>query len=133
MTAESFDRPRKYLGTMRITFMADSFADALLIGNEMEEAVDKLLEDDDTADVTQVIPINGPVTPEELVAQMHSCRDMLIRTRISTCVDLARELDKVAWMLANRRETDYNPGNYNYANFMDHLKRVLVRETQIGV
>lgn len=122
------EEPRKFLATMRVTFDADDEVEARIIGNELAEALAKhVLEDDDTADVTQIIPMFLPdaVTPEEVVGQLRRCIDMLIKTRISQCVDLAQWMHRVAWLLETRSENDYSLANYDYGEFMKHMTNLL--------
>lgn len=120
---------QKYLATVRITFEAEDEVEAQLIGNEVSETLDKILEDEDTIDVTQIIPFGvDSATPEEMVAEMRRVRDMLIRTRIIQCFDLAKEIDKQAWILEHRAEETFDLTGYNYTKFFDHVDRVLGRK-----
>lgn len=119
---------QKYLATVRVTFDAEDEVEAQLIGNEISEALDKVLEDDDTVDVTQIIPFGvGSVTPEEMVTEMRRVRDMLIKTRIIQCYELAKELDKQAWILEHRREDSFDLTNYDYTAFFENADKLLGR------
>lgn len=121
----------KYLVTLRVTFDAEDELEARLIGNEIQEVLDKhVLEDDDTVDVTQVIPYGllDQTTPEEIVAYMRRTVDLLISTRIVQCVELAQELDKTAWVLEHRDEHTFDITNYDYAAFQQRISDVLGRQ-----
>lgn len=122
--------PQKFLATLRVTFDADGDLDARLIANECAEAIsDHVLEDEDTVDVTQIIPwgTQGLVSPEELVAQMQRTRNLLIKTRIVQCYDMARELDKMAWVLEHRQESSFDISGYDYSAFQDLTNQLLNR------
>lgn len=120
---------QKYLATVRVTFEAEDEVEAQLIGNEMSEHLAQLLEDNDTVDVTQMIPFGTDwTTPEEMVAHMRIVRDMLIRTRIIQCFDLAKEIDKQAWILEHRAEETFDLTNYDYTAFFDLSDNILGRK-----
>lgn len=121
--------PRKYLATLRVTFDADGDLDAQLIANECAEHVGDTLEDEDTVDVTQVIPwgLEGIVSPEELVAQMRRVIVLLVKTRIIQCYDMAGELHKMAWILENRNESTFDLSNYDYGAFQQLVNETLHR------
>src|SRR2546427_1877584 len=100
------------------------------MANEFQEAVAKLLDEDDTVDVTQVIPLElpGRIEPAEIVELMRRCRDVLIMTRIVQCFDLARELDKTAWVLEHRQEESFDISGYDYAGVFDRADELLGRK-----
>lgn len=119
-----------FLATMRATFHAEDEVEARLVVNEIEEAVSSRLDEEDTLTVTQIIPADQSVNllePTELVNQMRAARDMLIKTRIVQCFELAKELDKTAWILENRREATFDLSSYDYTSFFEHSEKLLGR------
>jgi hypothetical protein len=119
----------KYLATLRATFDAEDELEAQLLTHDMTERLDSLLEDDDTVDVTQLIPFGvlGEVEPAELVNLMRRVRDMLIMTRIVQCFDLAKGIDQTAWILEHRAEATFDLSGYNYTALFDRADELLGR------
>lgn len=122
---------RKYLATLRITLEADTEVEARVMANQCAEAVDENFNEDEehTVDLTQIIPWSTKtlVTPEEVVAQLRSCCNLLIKTKIVQCFELAREMHKVAWILENRRETTFDMSNYDHGEFQELANQLLGR------
>lgn len=121
----------KFLATVRVTYDADDEADAHAAGNELVEVLcSHFLEEDDTADVTQILPLDVPhqVSPDEIVAQLRRSVDLLIATRVVQCIDLARELDKTAWILLHRAEETFDISGYPYGDFQDRVNSILERK-----
>jgi hypothetical protein len=121
----------KYLATIRCIFDAEDELEARLDANEIVETVNSadILDEDDTMDVTQIIPyeLQRAVEPAEMVNAMRNCRDMLIRTRITQCYDLARELDKTAWILEHRAEESFDLSGYDWGEMLLLTDRLLGR------
>lgn len=120
----------KYLATLRVTYDADDDLEARMISNEIQETLDKyVLEDDDTADITQLLPYGLPndVSPTEIVDYMRRTVDLLISTRIVQCVDLASQLHKTAWILERRGERGFDLTGYDYGEFQARIDEVLNR------
>jgi hypothetical protein len=120
----------KYLATIRCTFDAEDELEARLEANELVEAAAELLEEDETVDVTQIIPygLQREIEPAEMVAQMRLCRDMLIKTRIVQCFELAKEIDKAAWVLEHRGEESFDLSGYDYGAVFDRADELLGRQ-----
>jgi len=121
---------RQFVATLRTMFDAEDEMEAVLVANELQEAVAEKLDEDDTVDVTQVIPIetmSGHVEPTELVEQMYRCRDLLIKTRIVQCYDLAGWLDKTAWILEHRQEATFDITGYDHGRMLDKANVLLGR------
>jgi len=121
----------KFLATVRVTYDADDEASAHAAGYELVEVLSKyFLEDDDTADVTQILSLDVPeqVNPAEIVAQLHRSVDLLIATRVIQCIDLARELDKASWILEHRIEATFDLSGYSYGDFQDKVNEILGRK-----
>ena len=121
----------KYLATLRCTFDADDEVEAKLIAMEIGENAGHDLENDDTVDVTQIIPITltQEVEPAELVNQLRHSRDLLIKTRIAQCWDLASWIDKTAWILEHRTEATFDLANYDHGAIFDRADELLGRKT----
>jgi len=113
-------------------FDAEDALEARLIANELQEAVAEQLDEDDTVDVTQVIPIETAsehVEPSELVEQLYRCRDLLIKTRIVQCYDLAGWVDRTGWILEHRQEDTFDVTGYDHGRVMDRANILLGRAT----
>jgi len=119
----------KYIATMRLVLEAEDDVAADLAAEEVREAAAQALDEDvdETIDVTQVIKadLSGAVEPAEVVEQLRRSRDLLILTRLKTCFELAKELDKVAWVLEHRREDTFDLGSYDYGSFFDRARELL--------
>jgi hypothetical protein len=104
--------------------------EARLEMNELVEAAAELLEDGETIDVTQIIPVEaqGVVEPTEMVEQLRRSRDLLIKTRIVQCYDMAREMDKMAWILQHRLEQSFDATGYDYGTFVELTDKLLGRK-----
>ncbi len=124
------EQPRQFIGTIRCVIEAQDELGARLEMNEIVEAGGELLEDGETIDVTQIIPaeLQGVVEPAEMVEQLRRSRDMLIKTRIIQCFELARELDKTAWVLEHRAEESFDLSGYDWGVFMDLTNKLLERK-----
>ncbi len=113
---------RRFVATLRSIFDAPDELGARLVAHELQEAVAALLEDGESVDVTQVIPVESASThvePTELVEQLYRTRDMLIKTRITQCFDLASWIDRVSWILEHRQEATFDLAGYDCARVMD--------------
>src|SRR6266542_3511193 len=113
----------RYIATLRVVFDAESEVDAVIVANDFQEAIaDKLDHEEETVDVTQVIPATAraAVEPTELVNQMRVVVDMLIVTKIKDCFDLAQWIHRTAWILEHRTEETFDLSGYDYGSFMDH-------------
>jgi len=121
---------RQFIATLRSVYDAEDELEAAMIANELQEAVAALLDEGETVDVTQVISYSLPklVNPAELVEQLRRSRDLLIMTRIVQCFDLAKEIDKTAWILEHRTEQSFDLSGYNYAAIFDRADALLGRK-----
>lgn len=120
---------RRFLATMRASFHAEDEVEARLIANEIEEAVSTILDEGDTLDITQIIPVDlqDQIEPTEVVNQLRLTVDMLIKTRIIQCYESARELHKIAWILEHRREDSFDLTAYDYTEFFERADMLLGR------
>ena len=117
----------RYLATIRCTLDAEDELEARMEVNELSEAAVELLDEDETIDATQIIPygLQRAVEPTEMVEQMRRVRDMLIKTRIVQCFELAQHIDKVAWILEHRAEESFDLSGYDYGAIYDRAKELL--------
>lgn len=118
----------KYIATLRATFDADDDVGAELVANELAECGAEVLEDDDTIDVTQVLGVvnaQTALTALEICEQVRRTRDIFIRTRIKQLFELAKELDKTAWILEHRNEAAFDLAGYDYTAFMERAEELL--------
>ena len=119
---------RRFVATLRVVFDAIDELEGRIVAHELQEAIANKLDDTERVDVTQVIPIESLTThiePTELVERMYHLRDMLIKTRITQCFDLAGYIDKVAWILEHRQEATFDLAGYDYGRVMDRAKELL--------
>lgn len=120
----------QFIATLRATFEADDEVEAALMANELVEAAADIMDEGATLDVTQVIPLDlkRKIEPAELVEQLRKSRDMLILTRIIQCFELAKELDKIAWILEHRSEDSFDLAGYDYTAPYDRADELLGRK-----
>lgn len=119
----------EYVATLRARFDASDDASAILIAEVIREEGSKHLDDGDSLDVTQVTSNALVISPDETIVVLKRARNQLIRSRVAWAVDLAREIDKAAWVLRHRseQEPDYSPP-YPVSQFVDVLKAILQRK-----
>jgi hypothetical protein len=120
----------KYLATVRVVFDAEDDIEASLVMHDLTERASDVLDEDDSIDTTQVIQygILEIVEPAELVNHMRHVRDMLIKTRIIQCFELAKSLDQIAWVLEHRTESTFDMTGYDYAAIFDRAAELLGRK-----
>lgn len=123
----------QYIATLRVVFNASDELGARLVAYELQDMIGSLLETEDeegeSVDVTQVIPSalsTRVLEPTEVVEQLLRARDLLIRTRIIQCFELAKEIDKTAWILEHRAEESFDLSGYDYG-------RIFSRADELGV
>lgn len=118
---------KQYIATLRLTFFETDDVSANVTAEIIRERASQLIEDDDTLEVTQVLPfsVSAPVEPSELVNQMRLTASMLVATRIRDCYDLAQWLHKTAWILEHRAEEGGTDAGYDYGSFIEFANNVL--------
>lgn len=119
---------KRFIATYRYVFLAEDEVEAHVMANQVQELLD--VEDGDSFDVTQIIPadIRGRIEPAELCEQLRKCRDMLILTRIIQCLEQAKELDKIAWILEHRSEESFDLAGYDYGAVYDRAEELLKKK-----
>ncbi len=121
-----------YYTTLIATFEALSDVEARMISETIRENAEKDLEEGDEVWVDDVLETTPPSTPHALIHRLKLVRNDLIRLKTTDCYDLARELDKLAWVLNKRMNphtVDFT--GYNYGDFLDTVKAVLNGETKL--
>lgn len=121
---------RQFIATLRSVYGADDELEAALMANEFQEAIADKLDEGETVDVTQVIPYSLParVEPAEVVELLRRCRDVLIMTRIVQCFELAKDLDRTAWVLEHRQEESFDISGYDYGKVFERADELLGRK-----
>lgn len=121
---------RKFIATLRTVYKATDELEAALIANEFQEAIAGLLDEWETVDVTQIIPHDLPqrIEPAEVVELLRRCRDVLIMTRIVQCFELAKDLDRTAWVLEHRQEESFDISGYDYGKVFERADELLGRK-----
>lgn len=118
-----------WIATLRAVYRAEDEVEAIMVADQIKVNGEKDLDPDDgdTLDVTQVTQNLLALSPQETVQLLRRARNQLIRTRVKDCLDVARELDKSIFMLANRSEGNagYELAGYDYASFMEVMEEVL--------
>lgn len=118
---------KQYLATLRLVFFEDDDVAANITAELVRERASELIEEEDTLEVTQVIPLtlSSPVEPSEMVNDMRHVCDMLVATRIKECYDLAQWMHRIAWILEHRGEPGFSDGGYDYMSFVERSNVVL--------
>ena len=119
---------KQYIATLRLTFLESDDVTANVTAELIRERASQLIEEEDTLEVTQVIPfsIDAPVEPAELVNQIRLTAKMLIATRIKDCFELAQWMHKTAWILEHRAEATGSDAGYDYGDWLEFANQVLL-------
>jgi hypothetical protein len=122
-----------YVATLRALFDAPDDASALLIADKIRENSMLDLNDEEDSDddvlVTQVTCNTLDISFEETLVQFKHTRNLLIKTRIKECYELAREFDKMIYTLEHRNEPGFELANYDYTNFIEIADLILNNNT----
>jgi len=118
---------KQYIATLRLTFFETDDVAANVTAELIRERASELIEEEDTLEVTQVIPLSldAPVEPSEMVNLMLRVCDMLVMTRIKECYELAQWVHKTAWALEHRVDPEYADANYDYLSFIERASAIL--------
>jgi hypothetical protein len=118
----------KYVSTFRAVYEAEDDVAAAIIADQIRlNAEQDLDEDEDTFECSQTTSNALDLSPDETISQLKRARNLLIKTRIKQCYELARELDRVIYALPYRDEPSFTMGGYDYGNFMDLTLAILER------
>ena len=115
-----------FIGTFRIVLNVQDEVEANLTMDRLRLECEDLLDEDDGDEVlmTQLIPFTTDVNPEEILTILKRARNVLIRTRMKQCWDLARDLDMTIHTLATQVYPEY-PANYDYSKLLEISDRIL--------
>ena len=121
---------KPYAASLRAIFQADNEVIAHVIAEQIRQngERDLQLEDGDSIDVSTVIPYGLGVSRQELSTILRAARNILIETKIKQCFDLARELDRVTWILEHRAEDHFDAAGWEPGDFMDVVEKILKGE-----
>lgn len=124
----------RYVATLRAVYDADDEVEAIFIADKIKEngGVDLDEEEGDTLEVTQVTNNSLDISPEETLAHLRLSRDLLIRTRIKQCYELARQIDEMAYALEHRRDPDFDLSGYDYSEMLEITERILSEGKEDG-
>lgn len=116
---------------MRVFLNVQDEVEAILAMDKIKQEAEDLLgdEDGDRVEVTQLVPYNSDVSPEELLVILKRARNALIRTRIKDCYDLAGELDRQIHYLHIQMDPAYAP-QYDYGRMPDIATRILTNHEE---
>jgi hypothetical protein len=120
--------PNMYVATLRAIYSADDDVEAALIAEAIRENGSVDLDDEDDESevfVTQVTSNSLEVSFEESLALFRRTRNLLIKTRIKQCFELAKQLDQMIWVLEHRREPGFDLAGYDYTKFFELSEQIL--------
>ena len=125
----------RYVATLRAIYDAADDVEAIFVADQIKvNGFEDLDEDDnDVLDVTQVTSNEIDLSPEETIVQLKRARNLLIRTRIKDCFNLAKELDLQIFALERREDPAFSMAGYSHGDFMDLAQRILVNKEQPDV
>lgn len=117
----------KYVSTFRAVFEAEDDVAAAIISDQIRLNASQDLDEEegDTFECTQTTSQALDLQPEELIEQLKRTRNLLIKTRIKQCFNLAQDLDKIMYALQFRDDPSFTMGGYDYAKFMDQALDIL--------
>jgi hypothetical protein len=117
-----------FIATFRAIFQAESEGQAAMIADLVcENGARDLDEENDVLFTTQVTSNATDLSPEESVVTIRKARNALIKTRIKQCYEMAKELDKMAWILEHRADRDFSLAGYDYGDFFRTAEQIFLR------
>lgn len=119
---------RTYIAQLRVGFDADSDVHAEATAEGFVDRLNEVLEEDDTARVTQVLCIGEPLREDEVINHLRLARNDLARLHYRDTMNLAQQVDMVIWKLAQiSSDEDSLPNDYDYDRII-RLKEALNRK-----
>lgn len=116
----------RYVATFRVVFNADTDVEAGVIGGHLQEVIADEFTDDDgeaeTVDMTQLISFGESLTAQEAANTLRKARNVLLRTKMKDCYDVASSLDQMAHALEHRDQIEMGgeaPVTYDFSHFVD--------------
>lgn len=119
----------RYVATFRAVYDAPDDVHAAMVADQIRLNGSEDLDPDegDTFEVTQVTSNQLELQPEEVISQLKRARNLLIRTKIKQCYELARELDQQIYALRFRDSPDFTMSGYSFGEFMDLTEAIVLR------
>lgn len=119
----------RFVATFRALYNADDEVSAMVIADQIRLNAEMDLDDEDgdTFECTQVTSNGLDLTPDELMIQLRKARNALIKTRMRSCYELARELDQVIHSLQFKDDPRFTSSSYDFGHFMDLAEAILKR------
>jgi hypothetical protein len=119
-----------YVATLRAIFQADDEVEANVIAEVVRENAAQDLDEEEDGDeviLTQLVPFDSKaMVPEELLVRLAKSRNDLIRTRYIECWNIAKELDKVIYIIRrNLIGNEFMLADYDYGHFIKVSEEVL--------
>lgn len=120
----------KFIATLRAVYEADDEVEAIYISEQIRDngAKDLEEEEEDSLQVTQVTNNVLDISPQEVIDQLRKSRNLLIRTRVRTGLEIAQQLDKFLYALVRHEDPTYTDSSYSYGDFMALVGRILKGE-----
>lgn len=116
-----------HIATLRVILNTEDEVEAVLAADKLKMLCEDYIdpEDGDEIVVTQVTSMTTAVEPSETMAIFRRARNALIRTRIKDCFDMAREFDKMIWILDHRADGDHALAGYDYGHLLEVADQIL--------
>lgn len=118
----------KFVATFRATYDADDDVAAAIIADQIRLNAEQDLDTDDSDDVecTQVTSSALELAPDETMHVLRHARNLLIKTRIKECFNLAFELDKTIYQLQFRDSPAFiGLSGYDWDAFMEVATQIV--------
>ncbi len=120
----------RFVATLRAIYDAQDEVEAMLVADKICENGSADLDDSDddsSLEVTQVVSNGLQLLPQEMLSRLRIARNLLIKTRIKQCYELAQELDRVIFALEHREDPGFSIRAYDYGAFIDLADRILMK------
>lgn len=116
-----------HIATLRLILYVKDEVEAVLTADRLKETCEDLLdaEEGDEVVVTQVTSMSTAVEPSETLVILRRARNALIRTRIRQCFDMAREFDKMIYILDHRADGEHALAGYDYSHLLEVADEIL--------
>jgi hypothetical protein len=118
----------KYVATFRAIFDAEDDVMAAIVSDQIRLNAESDLdtEDGDSVECTQVTSNALDLQPEELFSQLRRTRNLLIKTRIKECFQMARDFDQMIYALQFRDQPSFiGMSGYDWGKFMEDAEAIL--------
>lgn len=128
---------KEFVGVVHLYIKEKSHAEAILAAEDIKQHLESEVLDKsmlgEAVDVLEVIPTEEDPIPSASCTTLRRARNVLLRTRTRDGFDLARELDRFAWMLEQKQDTkDLHNNEYDYGQFISTAKQVFDGGNPLG-